>query len=132
MQKDPWQLHDLSADPAFATEFQRLRSACEDWQARVPDLGAVDEKVLIARWWNGAGAPPRTMEPRIVRQGQRIELSCATPGASIGYRWLNPGDSTGRWEVYTGPVSPMAGRVLEVVAHRTGYRTSAVVRDGIK
>ena len=129
VQKDPWQLHDLSGDPAYAAELQRLRSACQDWQARVPDLGAVDEKKLIARWWDGAAAPPRTAEPGIVQRGLRIELSCTTPGASIGYRFLRPGDSTGRWEVYTGPIRAVEGRVLEVVAHRTGYRTSGVVRD---
>ena len=129
VQQDPWQLHDLSGDPAYSTELNRLRSAYNDWQERVPDLGAVNEKELIARWWGGAAAPPRTADPQIVHKWRRIELSCTTPGASIGYRFLRPGDSTGRWEVYKGPIGPVEGRVLEVVAHRSGYRTSAVVRD---
>ena len=129
VQKDPWQLHDLSGDPAYATELNRLRSALEDWQADVPDLGAINEQELIKKWWGGAAAPPVTADPKIVRRGQRLELSCSTPGASIGYRFLKPGESTGRWEVYKSPFRPVKGRVLEAVAHRTGYRTSGVVRD---
>lgn len=128
VQKDPWQLHDLSADPAYAAELKRLRSAFEHWQSGVPDLGAVNEKELISRWWSGASVPPVTADPQFVKRGRKMELRCSTPGASIGYRFLKPGMHTGRWEVYASPVNIPKGHVIEVVAHRSGYRTSGVVR----
>jgi N-sulfoglucosamine sulfohydrolase len=40
---DPWQLHNLAADPAFRTDLERLRQKLRDWQVETQDLGMIHE-----------------------------------------------------------------------------------------
>lgn len=46
---DPWQLHNLAGDPAWAGELQRHRDALDAHLAEVGDLGAVSERELVRR-----------------------------------------------------------------------------------
>ncbi len=46
---DPWQVHNLAADPACAAELARHRQALEAHLAEVGDLGATPEVELVAR-----------------------------------------------------------------------------------
>jgi arylsulfatase A-like enzyme len=125
---DPWQLKNLADDPAYAAVLKRLQAVYENWQREVPDLGDIDEKSLISRWWNGAAVPPVTSDPLMKRKGKQLHVSCETPGASIGYRIANPGSAAAiRWEVYTSPITISDGQRVEVIAHRIGYKTSNVV-----
>jgi hypothetical protein len=125
---DPWQLKNLADDPAYAAVLQRLQAVYANWQQEVPDLGDIDEKSLISRWWNGAAVPPVTSDPLMKRKGKRLQVSCETPGASIGYRIANPGSAaTIRLEIYSSPITISDGQRVEVIAHRTGYKTSNVV-----
>jgi hypothetical protein len=51
-----------------------------------------------------------------------ISLSCSDPGASIGYRFGEPGSFSGAWQVYAGPFElPSLGPSLEVQTHRIGH-----------
>jgi hypothetical protein len=125
---DPWQLKNLADDPAYAAELKRMRDVYANWQREVQDLGEINEKELIARWWGNASAPPVTADPVFHRKGKRLEISCSTPGASIGYRLVDGGPvNNTRWEVYRGPIHVPEGQQLEAIAHRTGYKTSKVV-----
>jgi arylsulfatase A-like enzyme len=125
LKTDPYQLTNLADDPRYAADLKRLRTAFETWQREVPDLGATPEKELIRRWWNGAEVPPTTADPVLTRRGDRLEIRCATEGASIGYRLL--GET--RWRVYTEPVRVPAGTKVQAVAHRIGYRRSREVGE---
>jgi hypothetical protein len=125
---DPWQLLDLSTDPAYAAVVRRMRAAFEAWQREVPDLGAIPEKELVRQMWAGGDQPPVTADPVIVRRHRRIRLVCPTPGATLAYRFTQPGQpDTGRWLVYTAPVACPPGYRVEAVAHRIGYRPSRQV-----
>jgi N-sulfoglucosamine sulfohydrolase len=42
-EKDPWQLNNLAADPAFRPEVERLRKALRDWQTETRDEGLIHE-----------------------------------------------------------------------------------------
>jgi uncharacterized sulfatase len=120
--KDPFQLHNLAADPAHAATLQKMRAAVDQWMESVNDLGRVPEEQLIERFKPG-GQQPVTAPPQFTAQPDgRLALTCATPGASIGFR--RPGTRT--WQVYVAPLP--AVEEFEALAHRIGYRPSEVVK----
>lgn len=49
MASDPWQLHNLAADPAYQDELRRLRAQCEDWMIANGDLGLLSQYELYMR-----------------------------------------------------------------------------------
>jgi hypothetical protein len=55
VQRDPWQVHNLAADPAYAGELARLRSALYAQMRSAGDLGLLPERELHAR---AAGMTP--------------------------------------------------------------------------
>jgi hypothetical protein len=93
--KPEYELHDLTEDPHEATNLanesrhadtvHRLSTALDDWLHRVGDLGEVDEDVLIAGWrpggrWRVTKDPDCTVDADGV-----LTMTCATPGALIGW-----------------------------------------------
>ena len=54
----------------------------------------------------------------------KVNIKCATEGASIAYQ-LNQPDGSNRWFIYTEPVLVKQGDRLRAVAQRTGYKLSA-------
>lgn len=46
LEKDPWELHNLAADPAYADELQRMREALRDWAIETRDTGIIPEAVM--------------------------------------------------------------------------------------
>jgi arylsulfatase A-like enzyme len=122
---DPYQLHDLSADPAHAAVLERMRKAFRQWQSDVPDLGAIPEKELISQWWQGKGQPPVTEVPTVTYTRKYAKVRCATPGASIVYKVIGKqGVEPVRWEVYTDRIPLREGERVMAMAQRTGYLPS--------
>ncbi|GAA3641180.1 hypothetical protein GCM10022200_26170 [Microbacterium awajiense] len=151
--KDPEELYDLVADPHQTTnlasrpEYAAVKSglsrALDDWIDATGDLGLIDECQLIARW-SPDGARPRTNAPVAVSTDEGIHLTCATEGASIGWRLdapdrRPPQDFETRlgqriqldspWNVYTAPIPPDVGRVW-TRAWRLGFEASETVEIG--
>jgi hypothetical protein len=89
--EDPWELKNLADAPQHGEKLAELRQALEEWTAQVGDLGAVAEKDMIKQMWNGGSAPPATAVPEVVRDGESVRITCATPGASVGYWIQRPG-----------------------------------------
>jgi predicted AlkP superfamily pyrophosphatase or phosphodiesterase len=54
-----------------------------------------------------------------------VRLSCAEPGASIGYRLL-PLEHDRRWQVYDEPLLLTPGQRFEVRTHRIGWQPQTV------
>jgi N-sulfoglucosamine sulfohydrolase len=90
---DPEEFHNLAGNPDFQEKLEEMRAAFRDWNNTVGDMSAVSEKEMIRKWWNGLDHPPVTAEPKLIRSGEGIEISCSTPGASIGYRVIKKGES---------------------------------------
>lgn len=152
---DPFELTNLASDPAHEKKLIELRTALEKWKKETGDRAEIPEKEMISQMWQGGDGPPATATPEIRKAGKGVTISCATKGASIGYRivashpssspalhtvkswdfvWLLGGARNGDkvqadpvWQVYNGDAIPLAsGDTLKVNAMRIGYKASTV------
>lgn len=138
---DPYQIHDLAADPAHRATLERMRRAVTDWMTAIGDQGLVNESEMVQRMWPG-GVQPETAQPYVVprrssanptredsiRIAEPMEVVVYEPtqGASIGY---TTDSGTGvRWRLYTGPIRVEGPMTLRVKAIRYGYEESAETR----
>lgn len=122
---DPYELHDVSDDPAYAAALARMRAAYAEFRARVPDLSDAPEAAMAERFWPG-GSQPETARPVIERDGGTLRVSSATPDASIELRWADE-----PWRLYTGPIRARPGARLAARAVRYGFAESATVHATI-
>ncbi|MFT4152913.1 sulfatase [Parafilimonas sp.] len=151
VKNDPDELHNLAADPAYRHKREELKGALMSWLNNTGDMGAMPEKEMLANWWKHDTTPPLTDPPLITAAGAGVTISCATRGASVGYRIIRTGSDTtpvmhevrswdfgtmpGRkkglkelpappvWNVYKGEVIVLnKGEVLMVKALRIGYK----------
>jgi N-sulfoglucosamine sulfohydrolase len=123
---DPHELRDLAADPQYGEKLAELRAECERWMKAIDDKGHIPEARLLEQFWPGR-TQPQTASPVFDQQGGRLLLSCATEGASIGYKiWLPEDEEPGVWRVYTDPIALRAGAKIKAMAHRIGYLPSEI------
>lgn len=119
---DPYETNNLIGDPRYAAIRRRLRSALDDWRARMGPLFDLDEDAMIKAIADDDGNQRVTPPPAIDETGGTITLT-AENNASIGYRW---GD--GPWQLYTAPFQARPRARLEAKAVRYGWAESDVVR----
>lgn len=124
--EDPYELHNMAGDPAYADKLEEMRTALQDWQEKYGDKGAIPEKELLRQMWGG-DTQPVTEPPVFEETGDGMVISCPTEGASIAYQVYKdePGE---RWLLYTGPVQVPEGHTLRAQAIRIGYEHSEVVK----
>jgi arylsulfatase A-like enzyme len=124
---DTSELHNLAGDPNYQQQLLEMRAAMDEWLSTHKDYGAIPEKEMIKQMWNGQDHPPVTAEVVIAKRGDKVVLSSATEGASIGYKIFARGESgKGSWRVYTEPFAVAAGDTLQVIAQRIGYEPTGV------
>jgi len=135
---DPDELRNLAEVPHYSKDIQRLRKALDTWMDDVGDLGAIPENEMVRSWYPDGTQPhtasalavPLTEELPGIRTAHPhenlaapalVQLTCATQGASIGYRL----DEESEWRLYTGPIRLTYGTtVIRAKAIRIGYRES--------
>lgn len=115
---DPFEIHDLSANPEHAAELARLRAALDEWLEAIGDVREVDEATLVERI-HCEGNPCTTPPPTLRRRDDRIEIRSEITAASIGYRW-----DGGPWRLYSRPIRSSEGGRLEAKAVRYGWDES--------
>lgn len=134
-QNDPFEIHNLASDPSHAERMSRMRRALQEWTAVCNDpLDMPEDEMVRTRVYPPDGKQPETAAPEARLEslaGGRVKLTvtCATPGASIGYR-IRRGTGEGAggpWSVYNGSVEIPSASVIEVIAHRIGFKPSEVV-----
>lgn len=132
-QADPWEVVDLIDRPEHAERIASLRRALAAWIDDTGDLGFVlpETRLVRERIWPPDGVQPQTPAARVEFGGDAAHptatVTCADPGASIGYRTGNAGP----WHVYTGPFVVERAAVIAVRTHRIGHRPTTVeVRAG--
>ncbi len=155
VQNDPYELHNLVNDPAYQNQLQAVRTAYREWLQKTGDRGSVSEKQMITQMWAGKSTAPVTAQPVITTTSGAMIISCATKGASIGYRiskagvvaavqkhvvqsWdfgvILGGAKNGStitvapaWNIYKGESIPVQkGDTLVVNAMRIGYQPAIV------
>jgi len=125
---DPYELNNLADDPKQKATLNRMSKEMDRWLKEAKDLGAVEEKQLIASMWHGDHAPS-TADVRIdVNKDNVVTLSCETSSASIGFKIIEEGGSEPvSWNVYTQPFKLSKGQTVKVVAQRIGFEKSKEV-----
>lgn len=127
-QSDPHELKDLSKDPAYAEKLKELRGVLYDWEATFEDTGLMPEAALVRKLWQGP-TQPVTATPEIARKGNEVTITCATTGASIGYKIVENGEVPEAWQVYAGPFTRPEGAKVVAVAQRIGFLMSMMNDD---
>ena len=120
-QRDPFELTDLSKDPAQAARLARMRSALDAWMVEVEDTGDVPEEVLVKRFWPD-GVQPVTPAPSLRSVDGRVLVENATPGASSELRV-----DSGPWRLFVAPLAIASGSTVEARSVRYGWEESGVV-----
>ncbi|XAL98387.1 sulfatase [Phycisphaeraceae bacterium D3-23] len=135
-QNDPWEVHNLAADPSHTQRMHAMREALGAWIEDTGDLGFVLPETVLVRehLWPPDGEQPTTARPEVDYEiipnaggmFYRFSISCETEGASIAYRLGTSRREMGPWRVYTGGTidTPGSVRFLEVNTHRIGYKPS--------
>ncbi|MEM8524361.1 MAG: sulfatase-like hydrolase/transferase [Bacteroidota bacterium] len=126
---DPHELNNLADDPKYQAQIEEMQAALDEWMKAMEDEPLRPEKEIIEEMWTNM-QQPITAVPKIEEQGDKIALSSATEGASIGYKFIEKdSDPTfSNWQVYTEPFELGEGKELVVKAHRIGFKASEVVR----
>jgi N-sulfoglucosamine sulfohydrolase len=121
-QNDPHEINNLADNPDYFDELERLREAYKAQRTRVPDLSDKSEAYMAARFWP-EGIEPITAIPNLQVENSILTLTCASEGASIGYR-INGS----RWHLYTAPIPLLISDKIEVKAVRYGWAESEITK----
>jgi hypothetical protein len=90
---DPYELNNLAANPEYNKKLTELKNAFENWNRTVGDMSQIPEKEMISAMWEGKNEPPVTAIPQIIKSDEGVKITCATTGASIGYRVIRKGET---------------------------------------
>ncbi len=122
---DPHELNNIAGQAKYAAKLKELRQKCDEWVKETNDLNLLPEEEMMKIIWP-EGKQPQTADPILKEENGKMSLSCATTGASIAYKYVNPGDNfeAKDWFIYEGPIAKQPGKLLMVQAHRIGYLPS--------
>lgn len=120
---DPHELHNLANDPKYADRLEALRVECTRWMEAINDLGEINELALIENFWPDMQQPNTAMPIAILKDG-KLNISCKTEGASIGYKLPEDEVAGVGWRVYNEPVELEGGDSIKIISHRIGYTPS--------
>ena len=130
-QNDPHELHNLAGDPKYEGKIKELSNEMDLWLARIGDQPNLPERELIDQLWNGKDQKPVTAEPAIEVLSGKVVITCATEGASIGFKiYDSTQNEPASWQIYNGPFAMRSDSQLKVKAHRIGYAESETIIFG--
>lgn len=121
LQLDPFEINDVSGDPKYQSELQRMRAALDAWLAQVDDWSEEPESAMVARF-EPNGERQVTPAPTLSARDGLLVITPAGNGHSIEYR-VDDGD----WQLYVGPVSVDNNQDIEARAVRYGWEESEIV-----
>jgi arylsulfatase A-like enzyme len=127
---DPYEVHDLARDPAYAGHLERLRAALEEWLEGTGDDPLRTERALVESMWPGL-VQPTTAPPAVSWTDGQVEIECPTEGAAIAYQIDGRGVRPDHWLLYTGPFDAPSGTTVSAVAIRVGYEQSGTVEFAV-
>lgn len=125
---DPYELNNLADNPDYKEKMNELRTEMDRWLEAINDTPNLPEKELIAQLWNGQETQPVTSNPTITASEGKIEMNCATEGASLGYKIIgNDGKTPEVWSIYQTPFEIPEGATVVTQAYRIGFKPSEIV-----
>jgi len=125
-QSDPHNVTNLIDAPEHAERIKTMRAALDAWTSETVDLGLIhpETKLVQEKLWPPDGKQPATADPKVTVTDGVLTITCATEGASIG--WRKRGGDNASWRVYVEPVKVSGEQAYEAVAHRIGFKRSAI------
>lgn len=121
---DPHELVNLADKPEYQEKLVELRNEMDRWIAEIGDQPNLPEAQLIEQLWNG-DEQPKTAEPEVIVADGKVKITCATDGASIGYKIINnDGKEPRSWIIYDEAFTLPENSTLVVNAHRIGFVAS--------
>jgi arylsulfatase A-like enzyme len=127
-QNDPYEIHNLAADPAYFENMGELRAAHESFTEEYGDLGMISETELVKQMWPPNGEQPTTAAPVIEVKNSKVYIKSNTDGASTAYRLGNEEN----WQLYHEPIEIKKKQEIEAVSIRIGWKESDHVIKKIK
>ncbi len=121
LQKDPYELHNVSTDTAYADVLDRMRNEMDDWFEKNEDWSEISEDEMVQQFQPN-GEEEETPSPEINIMESYIEIKSKVKGASLGYRINN-----GPWLLYTKPFEAPDKGVITAKAVRYGWKESETV-----
>ena len=125
---DPNELVNLADNPDFEEKLRELRIEMDRWIAAIGDQPNLPEAQLISQLWSGADEKPVTSNPIIEKSDGKLEITCNTIGASVGYQIVSNDPDPQSWRIYQEPLVLPAGTHLRVRAHRIGFVPSETIQ----
>jgi len=68
VEQDPWERHNLAENPEYQEELAKLRTAMNEWQRDIGDLGLMSEDEMVERFWPNKRQPV-TAIPSVIPVG---------------------------------------------------------------
>jgi arylsulfatase A-like enzyme len=125
---DPYELNNLSDNSAYQEKLNELRVEMDGWLNNIGDNPNLKEDELISKLWSGKKTKPVTSNPIITYENGKVNMSCKTEGASLGYKIINvDGKTSESWEIYQNPIAISEGSKIKIQAHRIGFVPSKTV-----
>ncbi len=123
IQKDPYELNNLAADPRYKEELLRLRRELQNWLDRIGDTGFMSEEEMVKSFWPDLEQPV-TKPPQMSIVKGKMKLDSSTEGASIAYQINGKGYHKNHWLLYTKPFKINKNDEVTATAIRIGYEQS--------
>jgi N-sulfoglucosamine sulfohydrolase len=128
LERDPFEIKDVSSEPHYQSVLQRMRGAMNSWLATVGDWSEQPEAEMVARFEPG-GERQVTPAPTLTVNDGTLVIIPAAAGHSLEYRL-----DGGPWRLYRGPVSVKSinesgnsSSEIEGRAVRYGWEESEIV-----
>jgi len=128
LKSDPYEVHNVSDDPKYASKLTILRKALAHWQLEIGDKGFVPEHDLIEMFWPERLQPGTTEVFFEKDEKGRVELQCNTVGASIGYQ-LDDEIGSSKWRLYHKPIKITKNQSIAARAIRIGFKASRITSN---
>lgn len=120
LRSDPFEIHNLAADPAHAARLRRMRDDLTAFMLKIGDKGFIPEAEWITSL-HPNGREPRVPIPTVrVNDDGEIHLDCALPEATILYKEAEAPS----WRIYSGPFRAASDKTIVIKSEHIGYESS--------
>lgn len=128
LKNDPYELHNLIADPRYQDDIARLRKEHERWVNEECPRWKETELESMEKMWPGA-KQPSLLKPQYEKTRKGVILKSEDEGVSFAYQINNCGADgrKGHWFIYNGPIRVKKGDRLTFMSVRAGMKNSETV-----